>query len=653
MMTEGAQTRSIQLVLLGSICVTALMACSSTPEIVESIDIDPVEWEACEEFPDDDTVECGTVTVPLDYRNPDQQTIDIALIRYPAQSSKAKGVLLVNDGGPGSSGVDFAYYSGPDMIDSLGLEDFDIVGFDPRGVDRSGGLKCQTDDEMDRFMYLDYTPDDDDEQALYDEWLEAEDPCVVEYGEELRHYSTENIARDMDQIRKAMNVEQIHFLGISWGTYLGGVYATLFPDNVRSMFLDAAYDPQGDSADESELTQAVGFEKSFDAWVEWCEDDAEACAFSSSDVKADWLALEDELDAEPLVADDGRDVNHVVMETATISVLYSEADWPFLGDALASAAGGDGQALLEMADFWMGRAEDVSYATLVDAYSIIECASGTYAYEPENPEALLEQLKDEAPWYSRDYEVEDLGASCDDVFGDPDIFEIDVTASIPIVVLGGTNDPATPMRWSEEMVLRLGDKARMAVFNGEGHSHILESRCVDDLASSLFRYGKLPGEISIDDSGDIYIDGVYLDSYINGYACEPDVLVEEPEWWDEIVDIEFPRVDDASMDWYFDTDRVDIYAEYFAVPGGAPEVFALLRAHFESRGWVYEEGWTTDPVVDPQLFKDPDEPISGISTVRVWLSSPDELRENEISGPDGIVETGTTVVMVYYVRYVM
>jgi len=125
------------------------------------------------------------------------------------------------------------------------------------------------------------------------------------------------------------------------------------------------------------------------------------------------------------------------METATISVLYSEADWPFLGDALASAAGGDGQALLEMADFWMGRAEDGSYATLVDAYSIIECASGTYAYEPENPEALLEQLKDEAPWYSRDYEVEDLGASCDDVFGDPDIFEIDVTASIPIVVSRG------------------------------------------------------------------------------------------------------------------------------------------------------------------------------------------------------------------------
>ncbi len=603
----------------------AVGACSSASStIVAPTDVDPVEWESCDEFPGDDTVECGTVTVPLDYRNPDEQTIDIALLRYPAQSGKAKGVLLVNDGGPGSSGVDFAYYSGPDMIDSLGLEDFDIVGFDPRGVDRSGGLKCQTDDETDRFMYLDYTPDDDDEQALYDEWLESEDPCVVEYGEELRHYSTENIARDMDQIRLAMEVDRIHYLGISWGTYLGGVYATLFPDNVRSMFLDAAYDPQGDSADESELTQAVGFEKSFDAWVEWCEDDAEACAFSSSDVKADWLALEDELDAEPLVADGGREVNHVVMETATISVLYNEADWPFLGDALASAADGDGQALLEMADFWMGRAEDGSYATLVDAYSIIECASGTYAYEPENPEALLEQLKDEAPWYSRDYEAEDLGASCDDAFGDPDIFEIDVTASLPIVVLGGTNDPATPMRWSEEMVLRLGDKARLAVFNGEGHSHILASRCVDEIASELFTSLRLPAD---------------------GTECDPDVLVEKPQWWDGIVDIDAPRLDDATMDWYFDTDRVDAYAEYFAVPGDGIEAFAIVREHFEDRGWTYEEGESADPVANVQWFVDPDDESRNVG---VWLSSPEELAEYQMVQPDGEVPAGTSVVLVYY-----
>ena len=609
-----------------TVCAVAgtAVACSSKTEIVMPVDVDPVEWETCDEFAADTTVECGTVTVPLNYGDPDGETVDIALLRYPAQSSKPKGVILVNDGGPGSSGVDFAYNSGPAMIDSLGLEDFDIVGFDPRGVDRSGGLKCQDDDDTDRFMYMDYTPDNDEEQALYDEWYEAEDPCVATYGEDLRHYSTENIARDMDQIRKAMKVEKIHFLGISWGTYLGGVYATLFPDNVRSMFLDAAYDPQGDSADESELTQAVGFEKSFDAWVQWCEDDAEACAFSSNDVKADWLELEEDLDAEPIVTDEGREVNHAVLETATISVLYSETEWPLLGDAMASAAMGDGEALLEMADFWMGRSDDGSYATLVDAFGIIECASGSYAYEPDDPDALLERLQEEAPWYSRHYEVEDLGASCDDAFGDPDIFEIDVQASIPIVVLGGTNDPATPLRWSEEMVLRLGDKARLAVFNGEGHSHILASRCVDEMAADLFTSLRLPAE---------------------GTECDPDVLVEKPQWWGDAVDIDAPRVDDATMDWYFDTDRVDLYAEYFAVPGGAAEAFAVVREHFEDRGWTYEEGETANPVTDFQLFVDPDD---NTRAVGVWMSSPEELSEYEMSGVDGVVPADTSVVMVYY-----
>jgi len=599
------------------------VACAETSGEV-FVDVDPVEWEACEEFPDDDTVECGTVTVPVDYRNPGEQTIDIALSRYPARSSDAKGVLFVNNGGPGESGFDFVYYTGPEMIDSLGLEDFDIVGFDPRGVDRSGGLKCQSDRDIDRYVYLDYTPDSDTEQAAYDEWLELDDPCVAKYGDELRHFSTENVARDMDQIRRAMGVEKIDYLGISWGTYLGGVYATLFPESVDTMFLDAAYDPQDDSPEEMELTQAVGFENSFDAWVRWCQGNEEECAFNSPDVYSDWLELEATLDSDPIVADDGRDVNAEVLETATISVLYSEGDWPLLGDALADAARGDGAALLDLADYWVGRDEDGTFSSSYDAFGIIECASGTYAYDPDKPEALREQLKDEAPWYSRDYEAEDLGASCDDAFGDPDIFEIDVTASLPIVVLGGTNDPATPMRWSEEMGLRLGDKARLAVFNGEGHSHILASRCVDEIASELFTSLRLPAD---------------------GTECDPDVLVEKPQWWDGIVDIDAPRLDDATMDWYFDTDRVDAYAEYFAVPGDGTEAFAIVREHFEDRGWTYEEGESADPVANVQWFVDPDDESRNVG---VWLSSPEELIENQMVEPDGEVPAGTSVVLVYY-----
>jgi hypothetical protein len=204
------------------------------------------------------------------------------------------------------------------------------------------------------------------------------------------------------------------------------------------------------------------------------------------------------------------------------------------------------------------------------------------------------------------------------------VFEIDVTASIPIVVLGGTNDPATPLRWSEEMVLRLGDKARLAVFNGEGHSHILASRCVDEIASELFTSLRLPAD---------------------GTECDPDVLVEKPQWWDGIVDIDASRLDDATMDWYFDTDRVDAYAEYFAVRGDGTEAFAIVREHFEDRGWTYEEGESADPVANVQWFVDPDDESRNVG---VWLSSPEELAEYQMVQPDGEVPAGTSVVLVYY-----
>ena len=94
-----------------------------------------------------------------------------------------------------------------------------------------------------------------------------------------------------------MEFEQINYLGISYGTYLGGVYATLFPDRVEAMFLDSAYDPQGDTAEQNYLTQAEGFEKAFNNWVDWCESTPDECSFSSNDVKADWLELYDAYDA--------------------------------------------------------------------------------------------------------------------------------------------------------------------------------------------------------------------------------------------------------------------------------------------------------------------------------------------------------------------
>ena len=602
-----------------------LGACSSEEAIPTDIKVDSIEWSTCDEYPDDEMVECGVLEVPLDYADLEGETLEIALLRIPASSNKPKGVVLSNPGGPGESGVDFVYSWSVEFVENLGLEDFDIVGFDPRGVGRSEGLSCLTDQQNDKFVYLDYTPDDDREQELYDEWMAIEEPCTDMFGKALRFYSTENTARDMDLIRESMGYEKINYLGISYGTYLGGVYATLFPDRVEAMFLDSAYDPQGDTAEQNYLTQAEGFENAFNNWVDWCESTPDECSFSSDDVKADWLDLYNSYDLESLFTDDGREVNGVVVDTATSSALYSRGEWPYLADALSTLVSGDPKQILEMADWHVGRGEDGTFGDGYDASGIIDCASGIVYSESRDPKALLEKIQEVAPWYAREYDVDSFGGGyCESVFDDADLFEIDYQGDAPIVVLGGTEDPATPIRWAQEMVTHLGTNATLLTFKGEGHSQIFISRCVDAIAKELFNFGRKP-------SGDV--------------ECDADVPVAKPDWWDDIVNIDSVKPNKDLMNSYFAIEPVDAYTEYFEIEGSADDVFAKVKAAIEANGWVYEEGDSADPVQDPQWFNNPDD--SDIY-VGVLMSSPEELEENKMVVPDGIVQPGSSVVMVYY-----
>lgn len=602
-----------------------LGACSSEEAIPTDIKVDSIEWSTCDEYPDDEMVECGVLEVPLDYADLEGETIEIALIRIPATSTKPKGVVLSNPGGPGESGVDFVYNTSLEFVENLGLEDFDIVGFDPRGVGRSEGLSCLSDRQNDKFVYLDYTPDDEDEQSLYDEWMEIDEPCTEKFGKALRFYSTENTARDMDLIRESMGFEQINYLGISYGTYLGGVYATLFPDRVEAMFLDSAYDPQGDTAEQNYLTQAEGFEKAFNNWVDWCESTPDECSFSSDDVKADWLELYDTYDSESLITDDDREVNAEVIDYATVSALYSRGEWSVLADALVALRDGDANQAFALADWYVGRDEDGQYGDGYDSSVIINCASGIIDTEPKDPDALLTKMKDLAPWYARDYEVDWLnGGYCESVFDKANLFEIDYQGDAPIVVLGGTDDPATPMRWAEEMVTHMGTNASLLTFKGEGHSQIFVSRCVDEIAKELFNSGRKP-------KGDI--------------ECEADVPVAKPNWWDDVVMLDGGGINQDTMSYYFGLEVVDTYAEFFEIEGAAEEVFAEVKAAIEGNGWVYEEGDSADPVNDPQWFVNPDDESIYVG---VLMSSPEELKDNEMVEPDGIVQPGSSVVMVYF-----
>ncbi len=521
---------------LAIVVLAALTACGPTPD-VHTTRADPIgstpeasdestdtktgaqttlDWGPCDDpSAEDPSLECATLTVPLDYDNPTGDSIDLALVRVPA-SAERRGAVLFNPGGPGGSGFDPIAYSGTGIAAALGLQSFDLIGFDPRGVDRSGGIRCVSDQFQDEHMYIDDTPDTPAEQALKDEAKSGfADGCKAKYGDTLRFFSTESTARDMDAIRAALGDEQLSYLGISYGTYLGATYATMYPDRVRAMVLDSAYEPNGDTVEQQFMTQLVGFEGAFNNWAAWCEKEP-TCEFTASDVGARWDALKQQLDDTPIAGSDGRMANSAVMEGATTAALYSEGEWPVLARALAKAEGGDPAGIFALADAYNGRNSDGTFNTLFQSFPVIQCASGIEAPPPPDPEALAAALRAAAPRFGKDITAEDVTSEaeqCEALVGDTDPVGLSYAGKGPIVVVGGTNDPATPIRWAQKMTGELGPNARLVTSNAEGHGQLLVNSCVTEIEGAVLADLTLPEPDTV---------------------CEPDPVIDKPDWWDAL-----------------------------------------------------------------------------------------------------------------------
>src|SRR4051795_5069101 len=290
-----------------------------------------LDWAPCDDpSAQDPALQCAKLKVPLDYDDPSGDSVDLALIKVPAQGDRT-GAVLFNPGGPGASGFDYVAFGGQGTASTLGLDSLDLIGFDPRGVDRSNGIRCVSDQFEDQHVFADDTPDTPEEQALKDEANNGLiDGCKAKYGDTLRLYSTVNTAKDMDGIRAALGDDKISYYGGSYGTYLGATYASMFPDRVRAMVLDSAIEPNGDTAEQQFETQRIAFEAVFNRWAAWCEADA-SCDFTGADVPGRWDQLKQKLDDQPLVGANGRSANNTTLQVATQAALYSESDWAALG----------------------------------------------------------------------------------------------------------------------------------------------------------------------------------------------------------------------------------------------------------------------------------------------------------------------------------
>ncbi|MGX2995317.1 alpha/beta hydrolase [Streptomyces sp. JNUCC 64] len=221
-------------------------------------------WERCDPDPTS-VVECATLTVPVDYRKPEGRTIGIAVSRIKATDpSKRRGALLFNPGGPGGSGLFYPGWVTRNTPRSV-TDQYDLIGFDPRGVGASAPLACGTTTRAERLTFRPYR---EDTFAKDVDWARDIAAKCRANAPDIKHYTTRNTARDMDRLRAALGERKISYYGMSYGTYLGSVYTQMYPRRTDRVVLDSAVDPRKAWRGMVQFWGSEA-EPAFDRWAKW------------------------------------------------------------------------------------------------------------------------------------------------------------------------------------------------------------------------------------------------------------------------------------------------------------------------------------------------------------------------------------------------
>ena len=425
--------------------------------------------------------ECAKLTVPLDYDHPDNgRTIKVALLRAPATDRKQRiGSLLLNPGGPGAPGTQFARDFASVLPDEL-RQRFDIVGFDPRGSGDTSPVKCE--DNLDDVFAADYSPDTPAERTdLANRLQQLAQSCEARSGDLLPYVSSESTVRDMDRIRRAVGDKKLTYVGYSYGTYLGTLYAKLFPTKVRALVLDGAIDPNL-SGIEIGAEQAGGFERSLDAFLAQCAQNRRCPFYNGGDTAGAFDRLAAQVDAQPLPARNGRSLGGGEFDLAVAQALYSGKEgYSRLEQALAAAERGDGQRLLALSDEYTGRHEDGTYDSSQPAFWAIGCRDGPAVGGPEAYQAAEAQFRAAAPRVGVALLNAGLVCAYWPVPPVPSVAPVQITGTPPILVIGTTNDPATPLKWAQGLAGEISSSA-LLIAEGTQHTAFVTAfnRCVDD-----------------------------------------------------------------------------------------------------------------------------------------------------------------------------
>jgi pimeloyl-ACP methyl ester carboxylesterase len=447
------------------------------------------KWTGC-----GDGFECTRVEVPVDYGRPTAGTVRLSVVRQPAGRRDGRiGSLVLNPGGPGGSGVDYARRASTVVSDAVRRR-FDVVGFDPRGVGQSDPLQCLDDKATDALLGADPTPDDPAEvRAAVAQSQNLAAQCKARGGPLLAHVGTAEAARDMDVLRAVLGDRRLNFLGKSYGTFLGATYAQEFPRNVGRFVLDGALDPALD-AEAINLGQAQGFERATRAFVTDCVRQ-QTCPLGS-DVDGAMARLQElmrGLDGRPLrTRDPARPLTEGRGVLGIAAAMYDDQYWPVLRQALQAALNGDGSTLLLLADALTDRGPEGFRSNSNTVIYAVNCLDRPDRGGLAEVQRALPRYTKAAPTWGRFLAWSELPCAYWPVKDGGHPEPLRAAGSGPIVVVGTTRDPATPYAWAQGLAREL-ENGHLVTYDGDGHTAYKRgSTCVDQAVDAYLLDGQVP-----------------------------------------------------------------------------------------------------------------------------------------------------------------
>ncbi|MGJ0204037.1 alpha/beta hydrolase [Leucobacter sp. gxy201] len=418
-----------------------------------------------------ETFECAMITAPIDWNDPKNHgTIELAVVHIPATGGEKIGTLFGNPGGPGASGIDYTFGMTVSSAFQQVMEQYDLIGFDPRGIGRSTPIECE---QMSNVREL--------QLAL----CAAEQPLAHSMG-------TSQVARDMDLLRTLQGEPKLDYLGYSYGTILGATYSTLFPERVGRMVLDSAPDDTW-AAPTGNYTQSLAMVAEIDAMLANCGTlyEVEVCPLRSDD---DLGAKMQQLAEQPLVASDGTEIDGWTLFSYLQTGLYGrDVGRPVVLDTVGAALAGDQQGIDAIAEALAGGGASVSFAG-----QIVGCHS-----LPQDPDilGLIETIEKMGapellggPEISEEFVAQYADISCGALpeSGD-DLESFSAPEGTTVLVLGVTGDHATPYENGRHLAAQMGN-TRFVTLEGHGHgaSYTDRSTCIDDAVTQFLLAGELP-----------------------------------------------------------------------------------------------------------------------------------------------------------------